>query len=285
VPKVAVVTDSTATVAPQVLEAHGITVVPLQVVIGPGSFEDGVDEGAGPDRVAAALRDRLPVSTSRPSPGAVLELYQEAAERGAAAIVSVHLSGELSATVESALLAAKRAPIPVHVVDTRQVAAGTGYAALRAAEVAAAGGTAEEAAAAALARAQATSGLFYVDTLDHLRRSGRLRAAAALVGTALAVKPLLQVEDGRISLLEKVRTSGKALARLEELAIQAAGEGPVEVTVCHLANPAQAETLAAALTSRLGEQLAGRAVVTIEVGAVIGAHVGPGLVGVTVAPG
>jgi len=284
VPKVAVVTDSTATVAPEVLAEHGITVVPLQVVIGPDAFEDGVDEGAGPDRVAAALRDRLQVSTSRPSPGAVLELYQGAAARGAEEIVSVHLSGELSATVESALLAARRAPVPVRVVDTRQVAAGTGYAALRAAEVTAAGGTAEEAAAAALARAEATSGLFYVDTLDHLRRSGRLRAAAALVGTALAVKPILQLEDGRIAMLEKVRTSGKALARLQELAVQAAGEGPVEVTVCHLANPAQAETLAAALTGRLGRQLGGRAVVTIEVGAVIGAHVGPGLVGVTVAP-
>lgn len=278
------VTDSTATVAPEVLAAHGIAVVPLQVVIGPHSFEDGVDQGAGPDRVAAALRDRLPVSTSRPSPGVVLELYQAAASRGAEAIVSVHLSGELSATVESARLAAKRAPVPVQVVDTRQVAAGTGYAALRAAEVTAAGGTAEEAAAAALARAEGTSGLFYVDTLDHLRRSGRLRAAAALVGTALAVKPILQVEDGRIVLLEKVRTSGKALARLEELAVQAAGERPVEVTVCHLANPGQAETLAAALTGRLGGQLEGTAVVTIEVGAVIGAHVGPGLVGVTVAP-
>ena len=278
------VTDSTATVAPEVLAAHGVTVVPLQVVIGTDAFAEGVDEGAAPGKVAAALRERVAVSTSRPSPGAVLDRYQEAAERGAEAVVSVHLSGELSATVESARLAARRAPVPVHVVDTRQVAAGTGYAALRAAEVAAAGGSAEEAAAAASSRAEATAGLFYVDTLDHLRRSGRLRAAAALVGTALAVKPILQLDQGRVVVLEKVRTSGRALGRLEELAVQAAGDRPVEVTVCHLGDPTRAEALARGLAGRLAAQLEGREVVTTEVGAVIGAHVGPGLVGVTVAP-
>ena len=278
------VTDSTATVAPDLLAAHDITVVPLQVAIGSDSFAEGVDEGAGPGRVAAALHERVGVSTSRPSHGAVLERYQEAAERGADAIVSVHLSGELSATVESARLAAKRAPVPVHVVDTRQVAAGTGYAALRAAEVVATGGSAEEAAAAALARAEATAGLFYVDTLDHLRRSGRLRAAAALVGTALAVKPILRVDHGRIVVLEKVRTSGRALARLEELAVRAAGDRPVAVTVCHLGDPTRAALLVEGLARRLADQLGGQEVVGIEVGAVIGAHVGPGLVGVTVAP-
>lgn len=279
------VTDSTATLPSAVLAAHGIAVVPLQIAIGSDSFDDdGVHPEASPGRVAAALKERLPVSTSRPAPEAVSKVYAKLAADGAEAVVSVHLSGELSATAESARLAARRAQIPVHVVDSRQIGAGTGYAAVRAAEVATRGGSAEEAAAAAQACASATAGLFYVDTLEYLRRGGRVRAAAALVGTALAVKPILAVEDGRIVLREKVRTSGRALARLEELAAAAAGGQPVDVTVCHLANPGPAEAFADALAQRLGGLLAGGAVEVMEVGAVLGAHVGPGLVGVTVAP-
>ena len=283
-PKVAVVTDSTASLPPEVAQRHGIVVVPLQVIIGAKSYDDGVDPEASPESVAEALKQFLPVSTSRPSPGIVLEVYERAAAEGAEAIVSVHVSGEVSATFESALLAAKQSPIPVHPVDSRQIGAGTGYAAVTAAEVVAAGGTGEEAAAAARRRAEETVSLFYVDTLEYLRRGGRVGAAAALFGSALAVKPILQVVDGRIGPREKVRTSGRALARLEELAAEAAGDRDVDITVCHLAAPDPASSLAASLTARLADNLGGRSVEVAEVPAVLGAHVGPGLVGVTVAP-
>src|SRR5919112_549826 len=283
-PKVAVVTDSTASLPVELLEKHGVRVVPLQVVMGVSSYEDGVDPEASPSRVAAAMRESTAVSTSRPSPTRMLEVYRELAELGAEEIVSVHLSSAVSATSESASLAAKRSPVPVHVVDSCLVGPGTGYAALTAAEVVAADGTADEAAAAARARAGASTTLFYVDSLEYLRRGGRIGAAAALLGSALAVKPILEVREGQVLPREKVRTKARALMKLEELAVEAAGEEPVDVAVCHLTNPEQAALLAESLSQRLRDHMRGRVVEVAEIGAVLGAHVGPGLVGVTVAP-
>ena len=134
---VAIVTDSTASLPPEVAAAHGLVVVPLQVVIGATVYDEGAD-GATPELVAAALREWKPVSTSRPSPAALLEVYEKAAAAGATEIVSVHLSGEMSGTFESAQLAAREASVRVLPVDSRQVGIATGFAALSAAEVVAA---------------------------------------------------------------------------------------------------------------------------------------------------
>lgn len=278
-----IVTDSTASLPPELAAERGIVVVPLQVVIGATVYDEGAD-GATPELVAAALREWKPVSTSRPSPAALLEVYEKAAAAGATEIVSVHLSGEMSGTYESAQLAARDAPVRVVPVDTRQVGVATGFAALAAADVLDAGGSADEAAAAALARAEATASLFYVDTLEYLRRGGRIGAAAALLGGALAVKPLLQIDEGTVASLERVRTAGRALARLEELAVQAAGDADVDVCVAHLANPERAGQLAERLADRLAANLDGREVWCGELGAVLGAHVGPGMIAVCVAP-
>lgn len=282
-PRTVIVTDSTASLPSEVTQQRGIMVVPLQVVIGATSYDEGAD-GATPELVAEALRGYRPVSTSRPAPAVLLEAYQQAARAGAEQIVSVHISGDMSGTFESAQLAAREAPVPVVVVDSRQVGISTGFAVLAAAEVLEAGGEAQEAAAAARARAAATTSLFYVDTLEYLRRGGRIGAAAALLGGALAVKPLLTIEDGRVATLEKVRTTGRALARLEELAAEAAGDLPVDLGVAHLAAAERAEQLVDRLTERLAENLQGREIHCGEVGAVLGAHVGPGMLAVSVAP-
>ena len=281
---VALVTDSTASLPPELAAKRGIIVVPLQVVIGAACYDEGVEGGATPDTVAQALREWTPVSTSRPTPAAMLEAYEKAAAAGASEVVSVHLSSEMSGTFESAQLAAPDAPIPVTPVDSRQLGMATGFAVLTAADILDAGGSAAEAVAAATARARTMTSLFYVDTLEYLRRGGRIGAAAALIGSALSVKPLLQVVDGRIGSLEKVRTSARALSRLEERAVHAAGEQQVDVAVAHLANPERAELLAGNLRERLAENLGEREVMVGEVGAVIGAHVGPGMVAVVVAP-
>ena len=281
--RVQVVTDSTAMLPPELAAERGIVVVPLQVVIGATVHDEGA-EGATPDRVAAALREWRPVSTSRPTPAALTAVYDRAAAQGATAVVSIHLSSEISGTYESALLAARDASVPVIAVDSRQVGVATGFAVLAAVDVLDAGGTAEEAARAAGARAAACSSLFYVDTLEHLRRGGRIGAAAALFGGALSVKPLLQIEDGRIATLEKVRTAARALSRLEELAVLAAAQEPVDVCVAHLASPDRAAQLTTRLTDRLSGNLAGREVWCGELGAVLGAHVGPGMLAVCVAP-
>ena len=281
--RIVVVTDSTASLPPKVVAERGIVVVPLQVVIGADVLDEG-SEGATPEMVAEALREFRPVSTSRPSPAVMLEVYERAAREGATAVVSIHLSGEMSGTFESAQLAAREASIPVTPVDTRQVGIATGYAVLAAADVLDGGGTAAEAAEAARSRAAASSSLFYVDTLEYLRRGGRIGAAAALFGGALAVKPLLTIEDGVVATHEKVRTAARALSRLEELAVLAADEQQVDVCVAHLASPDRAGQLTERLAERLADNLSGREVWCGELGAVLGAHVGPGMLAVCVAP-
>lgn len=283
-PDVRVVTDSTAYLDAGLVETHRITVVPLEVVVGGVAHCEGRDISSAD--LAAALRRWTPVSTSRPAPARLLEAFELLAADGATEIVSVHLSADMSGTYEAARLAARDAPVPVHVVDSRLLGMGLGYAVLTGAEKAAEGADGAAVAAAAGARAAATHGFFYVDTLEHLRRGGRIGAAQALIGSALAVKPLLGLVDGRIEPLEKVRTSARALGRLEELAVAAvpgagAGDVAVDVTVHHLASPERAEQLAARLRDRLP---ALRDLRVVEVGAVVGAHVGPGMLAVVVSP-
>ena len=275
---VAVVTDSTAYLPPGMADAHGIAEVPLHVVLGSRTGAEGLE--VSPGDVASALAERrMQVSTSRPTPAEFAAVYRSL---GAPQVVSVHLSAELSGTYDAAVLAAGEVGgegITVRVVDSRMLAMGLGFAVVAAAEAAAAGAGVEDVVAAAVERAASTDMVFYVDTLEHLRRGGRIGAAAALVGAALAVKPLLHVADGRIAPLEKVRTASKALARLEELAVARAGEGHVDLAVHHLA----AQDKAAALLDRLRDRIPSLVSSHVsEVGAVVGAHVGPGLLGVVV---
>ncbi|MCX5420726.1 DegV family protein [Streptomyces sp. NBC_00078] len=273
---VAIVTDSTAYLPPRTMERHGITSVPLTVVLGDQALDEGTEISTR--SLAQALQKRRPVTTSRPSPELFAQTYRKVAESGATGIVSLHLSAELSGTYDAAVLAAREAPVPVRVVDTGMVAMALGFCALAAAE---AGGTVDEAVTAAEKRASGTSAYFYVDTLEYLRRGGRIGAAQALLGSALAVKPLLQLDGGRIELLEKVRTASKAIARLEEIVAERAGSAQVDIAVHHLAAPERASALADRLRARV------TGVVDLhvsEVGAVIGAHTGPGLLGTVVSP-
>ena len=277
--RVAVVTDSTSYLPPELAAEHGIEVVPLQVVIGGTAYDEG--GGASSDTVAAALRSWTPVTTSRPGPAAFAQAYERAAARGCDGVVSVHLSSQMSGTVDSAQLAAKESPLRAEVVDSGSLGMGLGFAVLAAARAAAAGASVEDVAQTASDRAQASAVIFYVDTLEHLRRGGRIGPAAALLGSALSVKPLLHLVEGHIEPLEKVRTSSRAIARLEELAAQRAGTGEVDVAVHHLANPDRASALA----ERLRGRLPGLVDLHVsEVGAVVGAHVGPGMLAVVVAP-
>ena len=281
---VAIVTDTTAYLPASVVAERGIKVVPLHVVVAGQEFSEGVDITTA--EVAAALRAYKPVSTSRPSPSAFLAAYEEAAAEGATAIVSIHISGEMSSTVQSAHLAAQHSPVPVTVVDSRSLGMAMGYAVLAACDAAAAGASAEDVAAQALSRCAASTVVFYVDTLEHLRRGGRIGAASAFLGSALAIKPILALRNGHISALEKVRTSGRALSRLEELAVTAAeavpeGADGVDISVHHLDSATRAEELAA----RLRERVAGaHEVRVVELGAVVGAHVGPGTIAVAISP-
>jgi len=274
---VTVVTDSTSYLPAGAAASLGIRVVPLHVLVGSDGHLDGVSLSAA--ELAAAMSDKVPVSTSRASPAELAAAYRSALADGASAVVAVHLSRQLSGTWEAARLAAAElgGQRVVRIVDSRSVAMGLGYAVLAAASAAVDGASAEEVEAIAAGVAARTRTFFSVDTLEHLRRGGRISWSASLLGTALAVKPLLHVVDGRIEPLEKVRTASKVIARLTELA---SGSGSCRIAVHHLAAAARAEQL----VERLRRAPGVRDVTACELGAVLGAHTGPGALGVVVLP-
>lgn len=280
---VAVVTDSTSCLPPELAAQHGIHVVPLHVLIDGASFVEGFD--ILPGDVASALREHRRVSTSKPSAGDFLDAYQQAADEGAEAVVSIHLSEQMSGTLSSARLAAAEAQLPVTVVDSRSLGMAMGYGAVTAAQRAAAGDRASSVAAAATRRTEAAEAIVLVDGLEHLRRGGRIGRASALLGSALAIKPLLHIEDGVVAPLERVRTRSKARARMVERVTRAAeaapGGEPVDVAVHHLDQREQAQEVAEAIRSgspRVAE------VLIVELSAAVAAHTGPGTLATVVAP-
>lgn len=279
---VAVVTDSTTYLPEGFAARHGITVVPLNVLVDGEQGLDGID--IGPTELIEALKAKRKVTTSMPNPEGLADTYRAALDDGAEAVVSVHLSRELSGTWSAAVSAAadvcaERGDGVVRVVDSRTTVMGLGFAALHAARTAADGASAADVEAAAVSTAAASQTIFVVETLEYLRRGGRIGAATALLGTALAMKPLLHIDDGRIRPLEKVRTTSKALTRLVELAAARAGDDPVELAVQHLGAPERAALLADKLSERIPHA---SGCVVSELGAVIGAHTGPGVFGIVV---
>jgi len=284
-----VVTDSTASLPAGLAAELGVRVVPLDVVIGDERLVEG--EGDTDARLVRALGEGTRVTTSQPAPAAFARTYARAADAGAREIVSVHLSGELSGTFRAAELAALGAPVPVHLVDSRSAGLGLGFAVVAAVEAARErprrgerGDLAGGAAVAERVREVAASStvLFLVDSLDHLRRGGRLSAGAAALGTVLGMRPLLTLKGGHIEVLEKVRTRRAARERLVALGVEAAArlESP-RLGVHHLGQPEVAAEVAGQLAAGAGVDVAD---VTIsQVSAVIGAHAGPGLLSVVVA--
>ena len=274
-----VVTDSTAYLPAEVADAARLRVVPLTVTVSGRDGREGLEVSSSD--VARALRERrVAVTTSRPAPTEFATAYRELFEAGATGIVSVHLSGRLSGTFGAAELAAEEFGGRVAVVDSGSAGMGVGFVALAAATVASAGGDLAAARAAAELAAKQLSTLFYVDTLEFLRRGGRIGAASALLGTALSVKPILHVVDGEVVLREKVRTSARALARLGDLVVEEAGESDVDMAVQHLDAGDRAQALYDLLLTRLGSRV--RRSYVSEVGAVVAAHTGPGVIGVCI---
>jgi len=265
---VAIVTDSTAAL-PAELSA-GITVVPLTVVVDGRAGQEGVDVSTADVAAALSVR-RATVTTSRPAPEQFAAEYRRLLDGGADGVASIHLSARLSGTADAAALAAADFGDRVAVIDSRSAGMGLGFVVASAAAHAEDLSTVRAAARDAIDR---TTVLFYVDTLEHMRRGGRIGAASAFVGTALSVKPILHMSGGEVVLKEKVRTASRALARIVDLAGEFAGGSTVDIAVQHLAAAGRAEQLGQALGSRLPV----RHTYLSEVGAVLGAHAGPGLV-------
>lgn len=273
---VVVVTDSTSALPDPLRAARGLTVLGIPVLIGGREFREGEDVDG--DTILRALREGEKVTTSGLPPEELRATYQRLLDEGASGVVSVHLSGRLSGTVAAAEAAAAGFEGRVAVVDSLGAAMGAGYPVLAAVDAAESGADLLAVAAAAQETLGRTSTYFYLDTLEYLRRGGRISTARAIVGTALSVKPILGFEDGRIDVVEKVRTPTRGLQRLAALAVADAGAAEVEMTVHHLGAERRAEALAGWLQERFEDRL--RRMDVTEVGAAVGAHCGAGLVGV-----
>ncbi|CCQ16008.1 DegV family EDD domain protein [Rhodococcus sp. AW25M09] len=278
---VAVVTDSSSCLPPALAAERGISVVPLHVLV------DGIDHREGVDDIPANSISGKPVTTAGASPGELAEVYAAALERSrGAGVVALHISRGLSSTWEAARQAADQVGSAIRVVDSASAGMGLGFAVLTAADSATGGADLDGVYHDAVSAAKNSRCFIVVDRLDHLRRGGRIGAAAALLGTALAMKPVLHISDGTLVLREKARTSSKALSKLVDAVVAAAAEvgddSGVVLAVHHMQCAERAENVAAMLASRIP------LFTSIDVypfGAVLGAHVGPGAVGVVVAPG
>jgi DegV family protein with EDD domain len=276
--RVAVVTDSTSYIPPDLVKKLGISVVPLNV-----QWNNAVYDEADPSAVEVleALRKGELATTSRPSPERFASLYEKLAQEGAMEIVSIHISSSMSGTSEAASLAAKDASIPVHVLDSRTVGMAMGYGVIAAALAADEGMSGIEVVEFAKRRIASTNIFFSVAKLENLRRSGRISRGASLLATALAIKPILTVEDGHVVAQERVRTQAGAIKRLEEMALEATKNRAVDVAVHHLGAAELANKFATDLRGVLSG--VGQVVIT-EVGAVVGTHVGPGAIAVVISP-
>lgn len=272
---VKIVTDSGADIPKPLAEELDIAVVPLTVHFGDEEFKDGVDLELSEfyRRLHAGGQPR----TTQPSPADFEAVYRRL-QADADAIVSVHLSSELSGTMQSASIAAAMdgIDVPVHVVDSRSASLGIGMLAVEAARMAKAGASAEDIVQHLEAMVARQKVLFLVDTLEYLQRNGRIGRAQAFVGGLLNIKPLLTIDDGVVAPLERARGRAKARARLLELVTQGAQGQRVKVAVMHADALEEAESLASELRSRLDvEEL-----VVGQLGATIGTHAGPGTLGV-----
>jgi DegV family protein with EDD domain len=272
---VVVVTDSSARLPADLLGQWDIRVVPLHVLVDGDDLRDGVDD------MPTDLYQRPQVSTAGASPAELARVYRAAcADSAEDGVVAVHLSTALSSTLGAAQHAAAEFAGAVRVVDSRSAGMGTGFAALAAARAARTGAELDEVVAQAESAASRVSAYLVVQRLDNLRRSGRIGAAASWLGTALAVKPLLRLDDGKLVLAQRVRTSSKATAAMVEQVLDTVGEQRAALAVQHVDNPAGAADVAATLAGAL--PACGPPIVT-DLGPVLGVHLGPGAVGVVVA--
>lgn len=273
---VVVVTDSSARIPAEELDAWGIRVVPLHILVDGGDLRDGVDP------TPADLYQRGHVTTAGATPAELAAAYRQAVQDSAGdGVVAVHISGALSSTMGAAEYAAAEFGGAVRVVDSKSAAMGTGFVALAAARAARAGADLNTVAAEAESTVDRVHGFVVVHRLENLRRSGRIGTAASWLGTALALKPLLRIdEQGQLVLLQRVRTASKAVAAMVEQVLAVVGEQRATLAVHHINNPAAADDLAATLAAALPG--CGQIVVT-DLGPVIGVHVGPGALGVVAA--
>jgi DegV family protein with EDD domain len=274
---VVVVTDSSSRLPEGLREKWAIRQVPLHILLGELDLRDGVDE------VPEDLHSRGDATTAGATPAELSDAYRRAlADSGGDGVVAVHLSAALSGTVGAAQATAAEIGPTVRVIDSESAAMNTGFVALAAARTAASGADLDTVARAAAASVRRNHGFIVAHRLDNLRRSGRISGAAAWLGTALALKPLLRTEEGKLVLAQRVRTAGKAVAAMIDRVCGIVDDRPATLAVHHVANPDGAARVADVLAERLP---ACAPPMVTDLGPVLALHVGAGALAVCVEVG
>jgi len=273
--KVAVVTDGASSLTPAQGLEYGVHVAPVYLNFPDKAYLAGVDLDAAEFYRLLRASKQLP-STAQPTAQDFINLYTRLAEE-AEEIVTIVISHHMSATLQSALMAKEQfTAVPVHVIDSESVALGLGMTAIAAARAAAEGKDAQQVVQLVEQIKQSLNVIFTVDTLEYLHKGGRIGGATAFLGSALSIKPILYVRDGRIEPLERQRTRKRAVARLLELVEERVGSSEINAAILHCDVPDEAK--------ELGEQVKARfhcaEPLMIDAGPVIGTHAGPGTLGV-----
>lgn len=269
---VRIVTDSTADIPADVAEKLGITVVPLTVFFGEEAFLDGVElDNVGFYRKLQSSKD-LP-RTSQPAPAKFQEAYTRLIDEGADGILSVHLSSKLSGTYQSARTASESLPasarqIPIEVIDSKSISVGMSRAIMQAAEEARQGQDLNAIKSHALDQLARTRILAVLDTLEYVKRGGRIGGARAMLGNMLSVKPIVGLKDGEVVPVEQPRTRSKAYARVAQLLAE---QGKIE----HVSIAESSEDVGHQLADAIKTTYRGNLPI-YRLGAVLGTHTGPG---------
>ncbi|MEA3440132.1 MAG: DegV family protein [Chloroflexota bacterium] len=273
--EVAIITDSTAYIPDDIVKQSQLSVVPLVLIWGEEEFQDGID--IEPDEFYARLQNaKIMPSTSQVTPQSFIDTFTRLNEQGKQ-ILAVLISEKLSGTIASAIQAKKMLPdVTVEIVDSNTTAMALGYQAIMAARAAADGASLSECVAVAEEAKKNTGVVFAVDTLEFLHRGGRIGSGSRFLGTALKLKPILEVANGRVEAVERVRTRRKSLERLVDLLEERIdGRTPV-----HLASlNANAADEAQECLKMAEERLNVSESISSTVSPVIGTHTGPGTVG------
>jgi DegV family protein with EDD domain len=275
--RVAIFTDSASDLDPDVAAEHGIGVIPLLVTFGQETFRAGVDLSTAAFWERMVAPDAPFPTTAASSPGVFKEAYESAFAAGADSIVSIHVAGTLSGTIKSAQIAADMLPDrEIHVVDSLGASMAQGILAGMAVELAAEGRSAAEIAEVLETRAPDMVMVVAMETLEYLRKGGRISGARAAIGTLLSVKPIILVRHGLVETAERVRTRAKARERLIEMVC----ERPVErLAILHTVSP-DVEAFRTQVLARVPAHLDPADVPIALVGPSVGPHLGPGCVGV-----
>lgn len=276
--KVAVVTDSTAGIPEELTNGYVLHSIPLTVIWGEESYRDGIDI-TNLEFYTRLQNAKVMPTTSQPSPAAFQQVYASLLDQGYD-VLSIHISEKLSGTLASAYQARDLVKSDrIEIVDSESAGMALGFQALEVARVARQGASLAECKALAEKAPAHTGVLFAVSTLEFLHRGGRIGGAAAFLGTALGLKPILGLKDGKIEAVEKIRTLNKAIDRVVEIMVQRVGnQRPVHIAALHANAPAEAEKLLEKVCARFDSKDIVEAI-SGPVSPTIGTHTGPGTVG------